>query len=193
MYILVPDEKIKTDKVINIKRQEKPAASMSRLSEISIAKIIQNIKNEEIIKLMPDNLLTSEQKKMKYTALAKTVEHINNRNDSDYKKCLEKGDLRNAYRMILSAAKKWGAITNSKEKPMVVYHGTRHAFNDFSKEKRGSYTGTKVSENWFFAADKETANSYYPYGALEYLYNNTGSELFRRVFRVIFYRRKKFF
>lgn len=62
MYILVPYEKIKTDKVINIKRQEKPAASMSRLSEISIAKIIQNIKNEEIIKLMPDNLLTSEQK-----------------------------------------------------------------------------------------------------------------------------------
>lgn len=62
MYILVPDEKIKTDKVINIKRQEKPAASMSRLSEISIAKIIQNIKNKEIIKLMPDNLLTSEQK-----------------------------------------------------------------------------------------------------------------------------------
>ena len=51
MYILISDEAIKKDKVINIKRQEKPAASMSRLSDISIAKLAKLVNNKDIIKL----------------------------------------------------------------------------------------------------------------------------------------------
>ena len=46
----------------------------------------------------------------------------------------------------------------------------------FDEAKRGSNTRTAISRNCFFAADKETANSYYPYGVMEYLYKKTGQE-----------------
>ncbi len=68
------------------------------------------------------------------------------------------------------------AMMNEDGTPRVFYHGTRDTFSVFDKEKRGNNTKTKISRNWFFAADKETANSYYPYGVMEYLYNKTGQE-----------------
>ena len=70
------------------------------------------------------------------------------------------------------------ALLNEDGTPKVFYHGTRERFTVFDKTKRGSNTNTKISHNWFFAADKETANSYYPLGVMEYLYNKTNNESF---------------
>ena len=49
------------------------------------------------------------------------------------------------------------------------YHGSRQLFNKFKKELQGSNTRTEISKEWFFAADKDTANSYYPYGVMKKL------------------------
>jgi len=50
-----------------------------------------------------------------------------------------------------------------------AWHGSRAIFTEFSNEKRGANTGTKASEQWFFAGDYDTANSYYPAGVMKEL------------------------
>ena len=50
-----------------------------------------------------------------------------------------------------------------------VYHGSRNVFTAFDEEKKGTNTKTQTSKEWFFASDKETANSYYPYGIMKEL------------------------
>lgn len=50
-----------------------------------------------------------------------------------------------------------------------AYHGSRAIFTEFSDEMRGSSTKTQASKKWHFAADYETANSYYPAGVMREL------------------------
>lgn len=90
--------------------------------------------------------------------------------DQEYFDAIEKygEDSKQVEDMVERAAKEAGYTIKA-------WHGTRYSFNEFLKDKRGSNTHTKISQNWFFAADKETANSYYPYGVLEYLFNKTGN------------------
>lgn len=80
--------------------------------------------------------------------------------DAEYMDAVKRGDIATAQRLVDEAAKAAGY--NIK-----AWHGSRHIFTQFLKEKRGINTHTKISKRWFFAADKDTANSYYPAGALE--------------------------
>ena len=82
--------------------------------------------------------------------------------DSEYMKAVESGDMEAVQRMVNEAAKRAGYTIEA-------YHGSRNEFTVFSSEKRGSSTNTETSKRWFFAADKATANSYYPYGVIEAL------------------------
>ena len=82
--------------------------------------------------------------------------------DSEYLNAVKNGDMDTAQKMVDDAAKKAGYTEK-------VYHGSRHIFNEFAKDKRGTNTHTKTSERWFFAADIDTANSYYPYGVMKEL------------------------
>ena len=79
--------------------------------------------------------------------------------DSDYLAAVERGDMDTAQRMVDEAAKAAGY-------GIKAYHGSRYLFNKFSREKRGMNTGTKASKQWFFAGDRDTANSYYPAGVI---------------------------
>lgn len=82
--------------------------------------------------------------------------------DTAYLTAVRNGDMTTAQKMVDEAAKAAGYTIKA-------WHGSRYIFNQFSKEKRGSNTHTQASERWFFAGDKETANSYYPLGTLEAL------------------------
>lgn len=89
--------------------------------------------------------------------------------DNKYLSAAENGDTETAQKMVDEAAKKNGYTIKA-------YHGSRNEFNAFSRDKRGSNTKTEVSKKWFFAADKETANSYYPYGVIETLQGKEAAE-----------------
>ena len=89
--------------------------------------------------------------------------------DADYMKAVEDGDMETVQRMVDEAAKRAGYTIEA-------YHGSRNEFTVFSSEKRGSSTNTETSKRWFFAADKTTANSYYPYGVIEALQGKDAAE-----------------
>ena len=89
-----------------------------------------------------------------------------NISDKNYETAVKSGDMETAQRMVDEAAKAAGYTIKA-------WHGSRYIFNEFSKDKRGSNTGTKTSEMWFFAGDKDTASSYYPYGVMKELARQT--------------------
>ena len=89
--------------------------------------------------------------------------------DADYMKAVEDGDMETVQRMVDEAAKRAGYTIEA-------YHGSRYEFNVFSSAKRGSSTNTETSKRWFFASDKTTANSYYPYGVIEALQGKEAAE-----------------
>lgn len=82
--------------------------------------------------------------------------------DKDYLSAVNNGYMKIADRMVEEAATKAGYTIKA-------YHGSRSVFNAFDKTKLGSNTKTETSKRWFFAADKKTANSYYPYGVMQEL------------------------
>lgn len=80
--------------------------------------------------------------------------------DKSYLKLVEYGYMKTAQRMVDEAAKNAGYAIKA-------FHGSKSEFTFFDKGKRGSNTKTETSKRWFFAADKKTANSYYPYGVMQ--------------------------
>lgn len=82
--------------------------------------------------------------------------------DSEYEDAIKKGDIERASKMVEKAAKLSGYNIEA-------FHGSRYLFNEFDENMLGKNTNTQISTNWFFASDKETANSYYPYGVMKEL------------------------
>ena len=73
LYIMIGGEKIKKAKVIKSVGSETPGAADSRLAEVSVAQILSNVNNTDIIKYVPDGFLNDEKKKIKYEAIANTA------------------------------------------------------------------------------------------------------------------------
>lgn len=120
---------------------------------IKLADIIKDVNpsNGDFLMYLPDQMLSEEQRLAKWDAI-----------DKRYLDAVKNGKEHEAAQRVKLAARNAGYNTEA-------YHGSRALFNAFSEEKLGSNTRTKSSERWFFAGDKETANSYYPYGTMKEL------------------------
>ena len=130
--------------------------------DISVPHIFANVNTKDILRYVPEDFLNEEQRKTKWEGIAETIKYTDNKNDEAYAECIKKGDLRHAHAMVIAAAKDHGYTVEA-------WHGSRNSFTSFSREKLGSSTRTKASERWFFAADKETAESYHPYSVMKKL------------------------
>lgn len=167
LYVVVDNEKIPLNKIkaelsVNTDVQNVRKESTGSAYNISIKDIAPFVNGKDLLRYIPDNMLDEKQTKLKWEAIAETVGKTNNKNDKHYTKYLENGKLTNAYSMVKSAAKYYGYTIEA-------WHGTRQTFTAFSKDKRGNNTRTELSKKWFFAGDKDTANSYYPYGVIKEL------------------------
>ena len=176
LYVVVDQNKIgktlldnKKTEVVKATAPHKVATSASRSVVYNISQIIPFVNSKDVLRYIPDDMLSAEQKKIKWEGIAETIEKTNKKNDKKYFEYISKGLLYEAQQMVIAAAREAGYTTNA-------WHGSRHEFNVFSKDKRGSNTQTEVSKHWFFAADKETANSYYPYGVIEALQGKEAAE-----------------
>ena len=86
LYVIIDDERIKKSEVITpgsaSSTKQRPGARSD--SAIILSQVAKKVKNGDIVKYFPDAMLTDEQIKIKWKAVADTIEHINDRNDRDY-------------------------------------------------------------------------------------------------------------
>lgn len=70
----------------------------------SISQIISFVNNKDVLRYLPDDMLSDMQKKAKWEAIAETVERTNDKNDKKYIQYIEKGNLMSAKQMVIAAA-----------------------------------------------------------------------------------------
>ncbi len=132
LYVVISDQKINKAEVIAPPNPDNAVKNGPRsASEINIAKLAQLVNHPDIIKYIPDGMLTEEQRSQKWKAIADTVAYTNEKNDRKYKQFIEKGDLANAQRMVDEAAKAAGYTRR-------MWHGAKKGKN-FTVFKGWSY------------------------------------------------------
>jgi hypothetical protein len=153
LYVAVALEGIKKDRVKSMGVPNNRSHVRTSPVTISIHELFSKINplDVDFLKYIPNGFLNAEQK-----------EKVAAKLDADYTKAVESKDMDAVHWMVLEAAKRAGYTIEA-------YHGSRNEFSIFSSAKRGSATNTETSKRWFFAGDKATANSYYPYGVIEAL------------------------
>ena len=151
LYVVVDQSKINVDDLGKTKndRGRKDASpdfntgESGLLSSVtySIPQIIPfvNTQSKDLLRYIPDLLLSEEQRKAKWEAVSDTIRNTNLKNDSKYAEFIYKGDLRNVQSMVDSAAKAAGYIYYG-------YHGTRaKPFTVFKPSVTGVYLATNRS------------------------------------------------
>ena len=161
LYVVVDQNKIPRSSLTEIKKTEvvkTPAANadpeVSRSATYSIAQIIEFVNSGDLLRYIPDEMLTEAQKTTKYEAIAKTIERTNTKNDERYAEYISNGDLDAAKQMVFNAAKAAGYTIHA-------YHGSNADFNVFEQSKEGAF-----GEGVYFAESKEYAQGFAPNGML---------------------------
>ena len=148
LYVIVDQQKIPLNKtkaeVVKIAGAPNVQPEVSRSAfKMRIPDIVPFVNSEDLLRYLPDNMLSEDQKKIKWEAIAATIVKTNKKNDAKYAKYIREGKLRSAEQMVKAAANVAGYTTNG-------YHGSRTP---------GFTVVDKYSWLWF-ARDEAVANGY---------------------------------
>lgn len=143
LYVIIDDnklalssvekDKIKRQRSKNRTAEENIGVYDSRSVKISIARIIENVKNKNFVKYFPNNMLSDEQIKIKEDAVKETQTDTNNKNDERYETFVKEGKDSSAKQMLKMRAKQQGYTPDSD------YQGTS-AFNGKAPGNLGFYS-----------------------------------------------------
>ena len=157
LYVVVNQNKISLEKLgqKNSDRGLQDASpdltgvdSLHRSVTYSIADIIPFVKSKDLLRYLPNEMLSDEQHKAKWEAIAETIKKTDNKNDEQYAEYVAKDDERSARQMVKAAAKANGYTD-------VVYHGTKaFGFTEFDTEKSDD------KRSLFAAGSTELAQTY---------------------------------
>ena len=162
LYVVVDQNKIPLSSLTATKNDRgRQSASLanadsgnSRSVTYSIAQIIKFVNSEDLLRYIPDEMLTEVQKTTKYDAMAKTIERTNTKNDERYMEYISNGNLDAAKQMVFNAAKENGYTVEA-------YHGTDAEFTVFDYGKIGSSTGVSIlGDGFYFTNKKSLATGY---------------------------------
>jgi 2',3'-cyclic-nucleotide 2'-phosphodiesterase (5'-nucleotidase family) len=122
LYVVVDQNKIDLEKIRNKKTEVIKAASphevessTSRSVSYSISQIIPSVNSVDVLRYIPDNMLTNEQKNVKYQGIADTIRYTNEKNDRKYSKYISENKLDAAKQMVRLAALANGYIFQQSE------------------------------------------------------------------------------
>ena len=165
LYVVVDQNKIPVSSLREIKKTEvlkTPAANAdpeaSHSVAYSIAQIIEFVNSGDLLRYVPDQMLSKTQKATKYEAIAETIAKTNAKNDGKYAEYISKGNLQAARQMVVGAAKKAGYTVK-------VYHGTPDA-------RATDASGGKRKNSIFTVFDSSQSDSERIDGGAHYFTNN---------------------
>lgn len=177
LYVVVDQNKVNLENLVEIKndRDRKDATpdltgDSNLLSSVtySVSQIIQFVNSKDLLRYLPDNMLTTEQKRIKWAGIAETIKGIDEKNDKKYKDFISSGNLRAAQEMINAKARANGYTIKA-------YHGTTNqeehsVWNEERKMWETTYSPITVFKRQydeqvghFFSSDLDNAGGYGSY------------------------------
>lgn len=170
LYVIVDQQPVEREKikaeVVKIPGTQNVSPAISRSAyKISIANLARFVNGKDLVRYLPDDMLSAEQKKMKWEAIAETVKRTNDKNDAKYTEFLASGNLRAVQNMVNQAAKVAGYTIKA-------YHGTNNrqekdTWNPQSRSWDTEYSRITVFKKQydeqvghFFNSDMDNASGY---------------------------------
>jgi len=159
LYVVIDQNKIPLSYLDEIKNDTGRQDAKSDLTEndslhrrvnYSLSQIIEFVNSEDLLRYIPDEMLSESQRNAKWQAIAKTIQTTNDKNDKKYLNYIKKGNLRDAKRMVIAAAKASGFDTRA-------YHYTDESFTSFDLDKSRANMDIQV----FYFSQSEDAESEY--------------------------------
>ena len=160
LYVVVDQNKVALEKLGKTKKDrglqdasstKAESSNLRRSVAYSISQIVSFVNSKDLLRYLPDDMLDSAQKRVKWEAIAATIKRTNDKNDYKYKKYIESGNLKAAQQMVDAAAKAAGYTTKG-------YHGTGEDFNVFSEDKIGKRN--VWGKGFYFGTSKGIADDY---------------------------------
>ena len=164
LYVIVDQTAIQKKNLNEIKKDTGHQAASPDLTEsgelrrhvtYSISQIIPFVKSKDVLRYIPDDMLTEEQKKTKWEGIAETVIKTNEKNDKKYTERLSEGNLIAARQMVIAAAKANGYTIKA-------YHGSEASFTVFDITKSRSWDGQPDYDlpGFYFSESTDESGSY---------------------------------
>ena len=147
----IPIKNLEQKKKVEVFAQAQPikseASNARSTYEYSIAHIVQFVNSKDILRYIPDELLSEKQINIKYQGIEETAVYTNKKNDRKYMEFVASGNMQAATDMVRAAAKAAGYTEE-------MFHGMGGRYNVY-KSGNGQY-GSGV----YFTADKDIAAGY---------------------------------
>ena len=173
LYLIVDQNKINLKKikaeVAKVPAAQNVPADTSRSAfTVSLASVVSFVNSGDLLRYIPDNMLSQIQKTAKWNSIAETVTYTNNKNDRKYVDFIRSGNIEAAKRMVQQAAKVSGY-------DRMFFHGAKKG-GGFTRFREWSY----FTENKQYAeryAQRDNPGSLYTvYGKMENPFDTRDSE-----------------
>lgn len=93
LYVVVDQQKIKAE-VLKTTTQQNDGSAVSRSAfTYNIPQLISLVNSKDLLRYLPDDMLSSEQKKIKREGIAETIQYTNDKNDAKYAKFIASGNI----------------------------------------------------------------------------------------------------
>lgn len=168
LYVVVDQQKIKAE-VLKTTTQRNDGSAVSRSAfTYNVPQVVSLVNSKDLLRYLPDDMLSTEQKKIKLEGIAETIKYTNDKNDAKYAKFIASGNIQAAQAMVDAAAKAAGYTIKA-------YHGTtsqeeHSTWNAARHEWDTSYTPITVFKKQydeqaghFFSSDEDNAGGYGSY------------------------------
>ena len=160
LYVIVDQipialEKIKAE-VVKMAHANDMRSNISRSAyDYSVSTIVPFVNGKDLLRYLPDDMLTNSQKKVKWAAIADTIVRTNDKNDKHYIEAVRSGNVGAAKNMVMAAAKANGYTVEA-------WHGTpSNGFTVFDRKKIGTTTDDGLfGQGFYFTTNKLTADGY---------------------------------
>lgn len=168
LYVVVDQQKIKAE-VLKTTTQQNDGSAVSRSAfTYNVPQLVSLVNSKDLLRYLPDDMLSTEQKKIKQEGIAETIKYTNDKNDAKYAKFIASGNNHAVQAMVDAAAKAAGYTIKA-------YHGTtnKEEHSTWNAERRTwdtTYTPITVFKRQydeqaghFFSADENNAGGYGSY------------------------------
>ena len=150
----IPKQKNKTGVVEAHPIQNGVVRTTRPVYEISIPQISKNVNTKDILRYLPDDFLSENQRAIKWEGIAETIQYTNNKNDERYAKYIRSQNKPALEDMVNTAAK-------AAEYDYDAYHGTNQGdFRKFDWEKTQRADGGFYGRGHYFTKSKSIAEQY---------------------------------
>ncbi len=164
LYVVVDQQKIKAE-VLKTITQKSIGSTASRSAYVyNLSQVTTFVNSKDILRYLPDDMLSDSQKKKKWEGIAETIKYTNEKNDAKYKVFIAKENIQAAKVMVNAAAEvafKDSKIRDKGGKLVKVYHGTEaEDFYEFDKARRGQTDSSMYGRGYYFTFDPDYSSDF---------------------------------